>query len=86
MRRDCAAAIILLLAVSSLPLAFGSRVVGDPGVTDNLNGTSTALWNFSTPADYTMSNARIAGGAASLALQPGSWNSTTQADFSGPDA
>jgi chromosome segregation ATPase/regulation of enolase protein 1 (concanavalin A-like superfamily) len=86
MRRDCAAAIILLLAVSSLPLAFGTRALADPGVTDNLDGTSTALWNFSNPGDYTVSNARIAGGVASLALQSGGWNSTTQADFSGPDA
>ena len=86
MRRDCAAAIILLLAISSLPFALGSTAVADPGVTDNLDGTSTALWNFSTPGNYTLSNARIGGGVASLAVQSGWWNSTTQADFSGPDA
>lgn len=85
MRRASAAAIILLFAVSSLTIVLSPQATADPGITDNLDGTSTAVWDFSTPADYTLSNAFLSGGVASLAQQSGWWNSTTVADFSGPD-
>ncbi len=82
--RALAASLILLASVASLlPIP---RAAGDPWIVDNPDGTSDAVWNFTSPADYTLANTQITGGAVSLASQPGWWNSTTAADFAGPDS
>jgi len=81
--RALAASLLLLTsAVAFLP----PRTSADPWLTDNPDGTTTAVWNFTNPADYALSGTQIAGSAASLLPQTTWWNSTTQADFAGPDA
>ncbi len=84
-------ALIILLAILSFVSAFlpipATRVSGDPWITNNPNGTSDAVWNFSNPSDYVFTNTEAAPGNATLARQPVFWwNSTTAADFAGPDS
>ncbi|HLE46337.1 MAG TPA: DNRLRE domain-containing protein [Thermoplasmata archaeon] len=79
--RALAAGLLLLLsAVALLP-----RASADPWLADNPDGTSTAVWNFTNPADYALGGTQIAGGAVSLLPQTTWWNSTSQPDFAGPD-
>ncbi len=87
MRRPTAAAVVFLLVVSGLALSFFvmPRAVADPTQIDNRNGTSDAVWNFTNAADYTLSNTRVGSGQATLRPQTPWWNSTTAADFAGPD-
>ncbi len=87
MRRPFAVTIALVLVVSALAITLlpVHPAAADPTSTDNLDGTSDVVWNFSTPADYTTSNVRVAGGLATLRPQVSWWNSTTAADFAGPD-
>ena len=90
MRRASAdtVAVLLLLIVSAASLfPFGPpRVGADPWIVDNPDGTSDAVWNFTTPADYVLSSTQISGGISSLRQQLAWWNSTTAADFAGPDS
>ncbi len=79
------AIVLALLACSSVLAGYG-RVAADPFVSDNADGTSTVVWNFTNPADYALASATISGGVASLALQTTWWNSTSAADFAGPDS
>jgi len=81
-----AAALALVLASSTLAFFAPRPARADPFVVDNPNGTSDAVWDFATPADYALTNAQISGGVASLAPQTTWWNSTTAADFAGPDS
>src|SRR3990170_2933467 len=86
--RALALAVALFSALAPL-IPSMPRAAADPWVTDNADGTSTAVWNFSNPADYTLTNASVSGGAGLLASSgPGVqyWNSTTAGDFAGPDS
>src|SRR3990172_1811955 len=76
--------VLLSLGLSVVRLSIPARA--DPTVVDNGNGTSDAVWNFATPADYVRANTVISGGTVSLASQTTWWNSTTAADFAGPDS
>src|SRR5947209_8655665 len=76
-----------LLLVTSLATSYLASA--DPAVNDNGNGTKTAVWDFSNPANYTSSNVRIATNNLTLGLTPGSWLTTSDADFAAngaPDA
>ncbi len=88
MRRSSAAPIALVLMLSALAVALVPihPAAADPTSTNNLDGTSDVVWNFSNPANYTLSNVRVAGGLATLRPQVTWWNSTTAADFAGPDS
>ncbi len=88
MRRSSAATIALVVLLSALAVALVPvhPTAADPTSTDNLNGTSDVVWNFSNAANYTLSNVRVAGGLATLRPQVTWWNSTNAADFSGPDS
>ncbi len=84
--RALAISMVLLAPAASLT-PFSRHVSADPSITDNPDGTSDAVWNFTNPADYTFTNTEILGSNATLERQPTFWwNSTTQADFSGPDS
>src|SRR3972149_6267024 len=86
--RALALAVALFSALAPL-IPSMPRAAADPWVTDNADGTSTAVWNFSNPADYTLTNTSISGGAGLLqSAGPGVqyWNSTTAGDFAGPDS
>src|SRR3990172_4050624 len=86
--RALAIAVALFSALAPL-IPSMPRAAADPWVTDNADGTSTAVWNFSNPADYTLTNTSISGGAGLLqSAGPGGqyWNSTTAGDFAGPDS
>ncbi|HEV8595752.1 MAG TPA: DNRLRE domain-containing protein [Thermoplasmata archaeon] len=79
----------ILLAVLSLSSALAGlapRVRADPSITNNADGTSTAVWDFTTPADYARANTAISGGTVSLASQTTWWNSTAAGDFAAPDS
>lgn len=79
----------IALVLVSLTASFAGiprEVRADPAVVDNPDGTSTASWNFTNPADYVLANSQIAGGTVSLARQTSWWNSTTAGDFAGPDS
>ncbi|HKZ48814.1 MAG TPA: DNRLRE domain-containing protein [Thermoplasmata archaeon] len=76
---------LLGLAVMLLPLP-ARLVVGDPTVADNLDGTSTAVWDFATPGDYVFNNTEVSGGNVTLARGVTWWNTTTVGDFSAPDS
>src|SRR2546426_7055684 len=72
------AALVLVSIVSSL----GSIVSrGDPSVSDNGNGTKTAVWDFTNPANYTAANIAMAPNDAMLRPTPGEWKQTSDADF-----
>src|SRR6266566_2173202 len=88
MRRSSAAPIALVLMLSALAVALVPvhPTAADPTSTNNLDGTSDVVWNFSNPANYTLSNVRVASGLATLRPQVTWWNSTTAADFAGPDS
>ncbi len=74
--------ILLLGAFSSLAVPTAHA---DPTTTDNGDGTSTAVWNFTTPTDYALANTEISGATAALERYAAPWNSTTAADFAAPD-
>ena len=78
MRRSSAAPIALVLMLSALAVALVPihPAAADPTSTNNLDGTSDVVWNFSNPANYTLSNVRVAGGLATLRPQVTWWNST----------
>lgn len=83
--RALAASAILFASAISL-VTVPTRNSADPTITNNPDGTSEAVWNFTNPADYTLTNTEIAGNTVTLERQPTYWwNSTTMADFSGPD-
>src|SRR3990170_3035074 len=88
MRRDSprwvGEAVVLTLLFTGFASTLRSAAA-DPWVSDNGDGTSTAVWNFTNTADYATANVEISGGTASLAPQTTGWNSTTAADFAGPD-
>lgn len=75
---------LLAASVASIP-SLVPRASADPWIVDNLDGTSDAVWNFTNPADYAQSNVGLSSGTVSLATQTAWWNSTTGADFAGPD-
>lgn len=88
MRAAVRATIVFLVASLSIaawmvPIRPASA---DPTVGGNGDGTSTAYWNLTTPADYVLQGTQLAGGTASLGQTTTWWNSTTQADFAGPSA
>jgi len=84
--RALAISMVLLASAASLT-PVPRRASADPSITNNPDGTSDAVWNFTNPADYTFTNTEILGSNATLERQPTFWwNSTTQADFSGPDS
>ncbi|TLZ53695.1 MAG: hypothetical protein E6K17_09275 [Methanobacteriota archaeon] len=68
-----------LLLVTSLATSYLASA--DPAVNDNGNGTKTAIWDFSNPANYTSSNVAIARNDLRLRSTPGSWLETSNADF-----
>ena len=80
--RAVAIAVGVLTLAGAVPLRPSSA---DPSVSANGDGTSTAVWNFTTPGDYALAGTSISGGVASLAQETTWWNSTTAADFGGPD-
>src|SRR2546422_2385571 len=76
-----------LLLVTSLATSSLARAA--PAVNDNGNGTKTAVWDFSNPANYTSSNVAMARNDLRLGSTPGSWLETSDADFianGSPDA
>ncbi|MEK6988046.1 MAG: DNRLRE domain-containing protein, partial [Candidatus Thermoplasmatota archaeon] len=80
--------ILLLVTLSTMAILLGPSLpaASDPWIVNNGNGTSDAAWNFTNPANYSLSNLSLAGGVASLAQKTSWWNSTTAADFSGPSS
>src|SRR3989442_1626286 len=69
---------LLLLALSVIaPL----HATGDPSLNDNGNGTKTATWDFSNPANYTVQNVSMAANNLSLRSTPGVWSFSSTADF-----
>ena len=86
--RALAIALVALTVTSAFAILLRAAVA-DPLVTDNADGTSTSVWDFNNPADYTLTNASVSGGAGLLgSAGPGVqyWNSTTAGDFAGPDS
>ncbi len=71
---------ICLAACASLSLV-PLLAAGDPGITLNPDGSSTALWDFSHPLDYSAENATFGAGGASLALERRNWTLDSFADF-----
>ena len=84
--RTLAISMVLLASVASLT-PFPRHASADPIITDNLDGTSDAVWNFTTPSDYTFTDTELVDRNVTLERQPTTWwNSTTQADFTGADS
>src|SRR5436190_19876452 len=73
--------ILLLGAFSSLAVPTAHA---DPTTTDNGDGTSTAVWNFTTPTDYALANTEISGATAALERYAAPWNSTPAAALAAP--
>src|SRR5437660_12821577 len=69
--------ILLLGAFSSLAVPTAHA---DPTTTDNGDGTSTAVWNFTTPTDYALANTEISGATAALERYAAPGNDATTAD------
>ncbi len=88
MRPALAVTLVLALIASVLaaPLIVAHPASADPWPTNNGDGTSVVLWNFTNPSDYALTDAEVIGGSAALKRQLGWWNSTSAADFTGPDS
>ncbi len=69
----------VLVAIVFLILAPGVRA--DPAVTQPEPGTGLAQWTFSNPGNYSLSNATLGAGGASLAWLSGSLVDTNAPDF-----
>src|SRR5438034_8154057 len=69
----------VLVAIVFLILAPGVRA--DPAVTQPEPGTGLAQWTFSNPANYSLSNATLGAGGASLSWLSGSLVDTNAPDF-----
>ena len=77
----------IVLAATAMSFLRVPAVRGDPTLVDNGDGTSDAVWDFTTPADYALTETEILAGSAALARQPVFWwNETSAADFAGPDS
>ena len=90
MRRASAGlpAVLLLFTLSAAGLfPFGPPgAAADPWTVVNGDGTSDAVWNFTNVPDYALAGTEISGGVVTLRRQVEWWNSTTSADFAGPDS
>jgi hypothetical protein len=62
-------------------LASGWGVNADPSVTDNGDGTTTAVWSFQNPANYTSQNVSLAPSNVTLQSQSNQFIDTSMADF-----
>src|SRR6266568_4294123 len=69
----------VLVALFLLVLAPGVRA--DPAVTQPSSGNGLAQWTFSNPANYSLSNATLGPGGASLGWLSGSLVDTNAPDF-----
>ncbi|HYU06185.1 MAG TPA: DNRLRE domain-containing protein [Thermoplasmata archaeon] len=69
----------VLVAIVLLALAPGVRA--DPAVTQSGPGSALAQWTFSNPANYSLSNAILGAGGASLGWLSGSLVDTNAPDF-----
>src|SRR5437762_11562683 len=74
--------ILLLGAFSSLAVPPAHA---DPTTTDYGDGTSTAVWNFTTPTDYALANTQTSGATATHYRYAAPWNSTTATNLVPPD-
>src|SRR3989442_8944779 len=70
--------VVALLLLGGFPASLHAS--GDPAINDNGNGTKTAVWDFSNPANYTTSNVAMAPDLA-LRSTPGGWFETSDVDF-----
>jgi len=90
MNRDIAGTLavsIMITLTAAITAQNPGRVAADPIITNNPDGTSDAVWNFTNPSDYTFTNTEIVDGNVTLERQPTFWwNSTTIADFSGAES
>jgi len=88
MRPALAVTLVLVLLANVLAVLLLTAHPGsaDPWPTNNGDGTSVVLWNFTNPSDYALTDAEVTGGSAALKRQLGWWNSTSAADFTGPDS
>lgn len=90
MNRDMAGTLavsIMITLTAAIAAQNPGRVAADPFITNNPDGTSDAVWNFTNPSDYTFANTEIVDRNLTLERQPTFWwNSTTMADFSGADS
>src|SRR6266498_3206618 len=71
----------ILVIVSLVTSIFTALARADPSVNDNGNGTKTAAWDFTNPANYTLSNVRLEPDDARLESTPSGWVQTSDADF-----
>ncbi|MCJ2563243.1 MAG: hypothetical protein LN417_04035, partial [Candidatus Thermoplasmatota archaeon] len=62
-------------------LASGWGVNADPSVTDNGNGTTTAVWSFQDPANYTSQNLSLAPSNVTLQREGSLFTDTSLGDF-----
>lgn len=69
------------VVLSLILLLFIPSVRADPTVTTGSQGALNAVWTFGNPANYSVSNVEIQGGAASLRRMPAWQNWTTPSDF-----
>src|SRR5436309_416210 len=72
---------VLLVTVLIVSPCLAAIARGDPSVSDNGNGTKTAVWDFANPGNYTISNMALAPNEARLRSVPGGWLQTSSADF-----
>ncbi|TET90524.1 MAG: DNRLRE domain-containing protein, partial [Methanomassiliicoccales archaeon] len=70
----------LFVMVFSL-LASGWGVNADPSVTDNGNGTTTAVWSFQDQANYTSQNLSLAPSNVTLQREGNLFTDTSLGDF-----
>ena len=74
--------VMTLLLAAGLAASLGSPPArADPFVTDNGNGTRTAMWNFSNAPDYVLSNVAVGPGGLALRSTPGFWLQSSDGDF-----
>jgi len=70
-------ALVLLLVV----LALLPSAAAEPALTDQGGGAKRVTWDFSTAADYNLTDVAVAPGSATLAQTPLWWNYTNDSDF-----
>src|SRR3989442_677119 len=73
----------VLVLASLVSSSYAGLARGDPAVNDNGNGTKTATWDFTNPANYTLSNIAMGPNDATLRSSPGGWIQSSNPDFVG---
>lgn len=81
LRSRLAISLVTVLMLVSAIANISEDSQGDPTILDHGNGLYESVWDFQSPANYTLTNTTIANGSVILNSTESWWNQTSQSDF-----